>query len=141
MNENIELVELKKFKSDKREVFVDFKKRLIKWKNNTYRLKYINVDNKMYPYVIITKVKPLSEIRPLIRTINKPENKEELKFVEYLYNDHRYYLTGIGPEALKVIKDDNEEEEYLHYFETDGQGLLNILISSLNGQMILTTGD
>lgn len=135
---NIKLEELQKFKKHKRNVYVDFVNGLVKWGKQTYNLTYKNVGGNMYPYVVITKVKPLSEIRPLIKTICEQKNKEQLKGVEYEYNQDLYYITGIGPEAIKFIKNNSNREEYLHYFQTDGQGLLNVLFNSLNGQTILS---
>ena len=135
---NVVLEELQRFRKHKRNVYVDFVNGLVKWGKKTYNLTYKNVGGQMYPYVIITKVKPLSEIKPLIRTVCQSKNKYELKYVEYDYNGHSYFVIGIGPDAIKVIKDDSKRPKFLHYNETEGQGLLNVLVGSLNGQVILT---
>lgn len=130
------IIELSKFKKNKREVYVDFINGLVKWKNNEYNIKYVNVGGKNYPYVVLKKIRPWSEIRPLVRQIN--ERKDDLKFVEYEMKNHDYFVIGIGKDAIKVIKDyDKENPEYLRYDTTDGQALLMILINNLSQMAFL----
>lgn len=128
-----ELMELQKFRKNKRKVFVDFVNGLVKWKNDTYKLKYIKVGEKNYPYVVIEAIKPLSEILMEIESVNHEDNKEELKFVEYEVNGNLYYVVGIGPVAIKAIKNDDEEPDFFYYTTTEGQYLLDELVSCLDG--------
>lgn len=60
------IIELSKFKKNKREVYVDFINGLVKWKNNEYNITYVNVGGKNYPYVVLKKIRPWSEIKPLV---------------------------------------------------------------------------
>lgn len=126
-------IPLERFKKDKRQVFVDFINGLVKWKNETYKLTYVNVGGKNYPYVILKNIMPLSSLKEKIRTIcNK---KEELKWTEYeIYNDY-YYITGIGPESIKASKN-NEKEKYYRYTTEEGQRILQTLINFI-GQSVL----
>ena len=128
---NQQLVELQSFKKNKRNVFVDFTRGLVEWKRQTYKLKYVKVGDKKYPYVIVEQVKPLSEIKQEIDTIN--ERKDNLKGVEYEVNGHQYFVIGIGPIAIKAYKDEEDEAEFFHYFTTEGQYLLRKLVSTLEG--------
>ena len=130
------IIELSKFKKNKREVYVDFINGLVKWKNNEYNITYVNVGGKNYPYVVLKKIRPWSEIKPLVQQINK--KKDDLKFVEYEMKNHDYFVIGIGKDAIKVIKDyDKEHPEYLRYDTTDGQDLLMILINNLSQMAFL----
>ena len=133
---DMEIIELNKFKKNKREVYVDFVNGLVKWKKKEYKITYVNVGGKSYPYVIIKKIRPWSEIKPFVRQIN--ERKDDLKFVEYEMKNHDYFVIGIGKDAIKVIKDyDKEHPEYLRYDTTDGQALLMILINNLSQMAFL----
>ena len=133
MINNKKQIPLKEFKKDKRQVFVDFINGLVKWKNKTYKLTYVNVGGKNYPYVIIKNKIPLSKLRKKIELIcNK---KEELKWTEYeIYNDS-YYITGIGPESIKASKN-NEKEKYYRYTTEEGQRILQTLVNFI-GQSVL----
>lgn len=131
---DLKLIELQKFRQGKRQVFVNFQNGIVEWKNNTYKLTYKKVGDKHYPYVVVANIRPLSEIRPLVKQIIK--GKSYLKNVEYEMNNHRYFVVGIGPDAIKVYKDDKSEPEFLRYLTTDGQGLLDILVKTL-GQSFL----
>ena len=132
---NLQLVELQKFKQDKREVVVDFTQKLVEWKNKSYRLTYRNVGGDMYPYVIIENTRPVSEIKPLINQINF--NKKKLINGDYEMYNKNYTVIGIGPKAIKVIINDAKEPEYLWYHTTDGQYLLDILVKDLNQLSLL----
>lgn len=130
------IIELSKFKKNKREVYVDFINGLVRWKNKEYNIKYVNVGGKNYPYVVLKKIRPWSEIKPLVKQINK--RKDDLKFVEYEMKNHDYFVIGIGKDAIKVIKDyDKEHPEYLRYDTTDRQDLLMILINNLSQMAFL----
>lgn len=128
-NINIKIVELEKFKKDKRQVFVDFTKNLVHWKDKTYRLKYIKVGNKHYPYVILEEVKPLSKIKEDIHKINN--NKFALKRRAYKCDDMVYLVTGIGYNSIKVYKNNDIKESYLKYNTREGQYLLEVLVNYL----------
>lgn len=133
---DMKMIELNKFKKNKREVYVDFVNGLVKWKNNEYNITYVNVGGKNYPYVVLKKIRPWSEIKPFVKQIN--ERKDDLKFVEYEMKNHDYFVIGIGKDAIKVIKDyDKENPEYLRYDTTDGQALLMILINNLSQMAFL----
>ena len=129
------LMELKVFKKGKREVYVDFVNGLVKWGKMDYKLSYIEVNGKKYPYVVIEDIKPLSKIRPIIKSVN--ENKRELKYCEYESTGNTYYVTGIGGKSIKAYKNNNVQEEYFFYNTTEGQRLLNELLSSLENQTVL----
>lgn len=133
MNEKI--IELKKFLQDKRNYYIDWTNGLVEWKKKTYQLTYKNVGGDMYPYVIETRVRPLSEIKPLINQINF--NKRKLINGDYDMYNKNYKVIGIGPKAIKVLIDENKEPEYLWYHTTDGQNLLDILIKDLNQLSLL----
>lgn len=125
------LVELSKWKEDKRNVFVNFKNGFVRWRNQTYKLTYIKVDGKAYPYVVVRRIKPLSKIRNEIKTIN--QRKNELKFTEYEVNGDMYFVIGIGSDAIRAYKNNSSNPEYLRYGTTRGQYLLREIISSLDG--------
>lgn len=133
MKNDFKQINLKDFKKDKRNVFVDFINGLVKWKNETYKLTYVNVGGKNYPYVILKNIMPLSSLKEKIRMIcNK---KEELKWTEYEIYDDSYYITGIGPESIKASKND-ENEKYYRYTTEEGQKILQVLANFV-GQSIL----
>lgn len=126
-----EVITLEEFKKGKRKVFVNFSKNIVEWKKYTYRMKIINGK----PHVVVCRVRPLSEIKPYVKTLN--ERKEEIKGVEYeCSNGHSYLVTGIGPDSIKAYKDDSLKEDFYHYFTTEGQYLLETLMDSI-GQSVL----
>lgn len=136
MNRQIQMIELEKYKRDKRNVFVDLENRFVKWNKNEHKITYVNVGGTDYPYVIIENIRPWSEIKHLVDQIN--ERKDDLKFVEYEMKSHDYFVIGIGKDAIKVVKDyDKENPEYLRYSTTDGQELLMILINNLSQMAFL----
>ena len=128
-----EQIPLKKFKENKRKVHVDWTKNVVSWKNEGYKLTFVNVGGDMIPYVILNDIKPLSEIKNEINQINK--NKKYIKFSEYEMLNNKYFILGIGKIALKVKKNNKEEPEFIKYTSTEGQYLLNKIISDL--QLIL----
>ena len=123
------------FKKGKRNVFVDFVQNIVSWKDETYPIDFINIGGNKYPYVVIRNIRPMSEIRPLIKTVNF--HKDDLKRVEYEVNGHVYFVVGIGSVAIKAIKDDAEEPEFFRFLSTEGQELLDELMSNLKGQQLL----
>ena len=132
-----ETITLQRFKRNKRKVFVDFVNGVVNWKDETYRLTYKNVGGKKYPYVVIKAIKPMSEIKQEIATVNNEKNKEELKWVEYEVNGNVYYVVGIGPNAIKAIKNDDDEPKFFNYLTTEGQYLLKELISTLDSCVLV----
>lgn len=128
-NMNLQMIELQKFRKGKRQVFVDFTKDLVRWKNKTYRLRYVKVGETHYPYVIIEEVKPLKEIKDDISKINNA--KYSLKRNTYYCNDNSYYVIGIGYDAIKV--EEKNGDRYIRYETTEGQYLLEVLVESING--------
>ena len=132
-----ELVELAKFKQNKREVFVDFKENLVRWKNKTYNLKIVNVGGTTYKYVEIRNIKPWSMIKPLVQQINHKRNKSYLKYVEYEMNGKDYMVAGIGYESIKVYINDSEKPKYLRYNTQEGQDLLFILVNNIQTRLIM----
>ncbi len=128
-----EQVTLQTFKKDKREVHVDWIKNVVSWKNKEYKLTFVNVGGNMVPYVILNDIKPLSEIKNEINEANK--NKKYIKFSEYEILNNKYLILGIGKIALKVRKNNKEEPEFIKYTSTEGQYLLNKIVSDL--QLIL----
>ena len=138
MNRDIVKIPLLDFKKGKRQVFVDFVENIVKWKDETYPIDFIEIEGNRYPYVIMRNIKPLSEIKPLIKAVNF--HKEDLKRVEYEVNGHVYFVVGIGPIAIQAIKDDAEEPEFFRFLSTEGQVLLNELMDNLKGQQLLEAG-
>lgn len=130
------LEELTKFKQNKRNVYVDFVKNIVRWGKQTYKLTFIKVGDKRYPYVIIKNIEPLTKIKPLIRAINL--NKNDLKWTEYEVNGDVYYVVGIGNLSIKAFKNDEEEPEYFFYNTTEGQYLLTAVSNLLNNQSVLS---
>ena len=130
----IEKIPLDKFKQGKREVYTDFVNGLVKWKRKTYKISYVNVGGKKYPYVILEDIKPLSEIKEEIRAINF--NKKELKLVEYDINGHVYFVIGIGPIAIKAYKDNSKKPKYFGYSTTEGQYILKKLMNVLQQSIL-----
>lgn len=132
MNTNRQIVELGKFKKSKRKVYVDWKNSLVNWKDYTFRITYKNVGGIMCPYVIIEDIKPMSEIKPLIKHINVPKHKKYLKYCDYELDNHTYFVCGIGNKSIKVnIDDDFDEDVYLFYNTTLGQRLLSLLANEI----------
>ena len=121
----IQKIPLDKFKQGKRKVYTDFVNGLVKWKRNTYKISYINVGGKMYPYVIIEDIKAINF------------NKDELKSVEYNINGHVYFITGIGPIAVKAYKDESEKPEFFGYSTTEGQYILKALMNVLQQSILI----
>lgn len=128
-------IPLKKFKKDKRKVHIDWTKNVISWKDEKYKLTFVNVGGDMIPYVVLSDIKPLSELKSKIKQINKNKNKRYIKFSEYEILNNKYLILGIGEIALKVQKNNKEEPEFIKYTSTEGQYLLNKIVLDL--QLIL----
>ena len=129
------IVELKEWKKDKRNFFVDFPNGLVRWRNQTYKLTYVKVNGKTYPYVVVKEVKPMSRIRNEIKSINRKKN--ELKFTEYEVNGDVYFVIGIGKDAIQAHKNNSKIPEYFRYETTTGQYLLRKLVSCLDGCVLI----
>lgn len=130
---DIKQIPLESFKKDKRQVFVDFVNGIVRWKKRKYDLTYINVGGKHYPYVVLRNIIPLSKLESKINTVCT--QKDDLKWTEYQVKDDYYYVSGIGPEAIKASKN-GEPEEYYRYEEEEGQKLLQELMN-FTGQSVL----
>lgn len=128
-------IPLDKFKRNKRKVYTDFVNGLVKWKKQTYKITYIDVGGKMYPYVVIEDIKPLSEIKEEIKAINF--NKDNLKLAEYEINGHMYFIVGIGPIAIKAYKDNAENPEFFGYSTTEGQYILKTLMNFVKQSVLI----
>lgn len=130
------LMELQIFKKNKRQVYVDFVNNFVKWGKMNYKLTYIDVGGKKYPYVVIQDIKPMGEIQPLINGVVK--NKDKLKFAEYECNGNTYYVTGIGGKSIRAYKNNNIREEFFFYNTTEGQFLLKEISTLLKNQTVLS---
>lgn len=131
----IQKIPLDKFKQGKRRVYTDFVNGLVKWKKETYKITYVNVGGKRYPYVIIENRIPLSEMKEEIKAVNF--NKDELKLVEYDINGHTYFVIGIGPIAVKAYKDESEKPEFFGYSTTEGHYILKALMNVLQQSILI----
>ena len=127
---------LKDYKKGKREVFVDWNKNIVTWNEERYHIRFINVGGENIPYVDIEEVKSRSEIKHLINTVNKRENKKQLKFVEYELNSDTYYVTGIGKDAIKALKNNETRPKFYNYFSLEGQQLLKKIASTINTVLV-----
>lgn len=123
---------LKDYKKGKREVFVDWNKNIVTWNKERYPIKFINVGGENIPYVNIEEIKPRSEIKHLINTVNNKDIKKKLKFVEYELNSDTYYVTGIGKDAIKAFKNGETRPKFYNYFSIEGQRLLEKMASTVN---------
>lgn len=119
-------IPLLEFKKGKREVYTNWTKKVVEWKNQTFPLSFVNIGGKRYPYVILENIKPLSMIKDDIETINT--YKENLKGVEYEVNNHFYFVIGIGKEKIKAYKNSDKEPKYFAYWTSEGQYLLEELM-------------
>ena len=128
-----EQIPLNEYKKGKRNVYVDWTRNFVSWKNECYKLTFINIGGEMCPYVVLSDTKPLSEMKKAIEQANK--NKKYIKFSEYEILNNKYFILGIGKIALKVRKNGKEEPEFIKYTSTEGQYILNKIVSDL--QLIL----
>lgn len=124
-----EQIPLSEYKKGKRNVYVDWTRNIVSWKNECYKLTFINIGGEMYPYVVLSDIKPLSELKNKIKEANK--NKKYIKFSEYEVLNNKYFIMGIGKIALKVRKNNKEEPEFIKYTSTEGQYILNKIILDL----------
>lgn len=126
-------IPLSEYKKGKRKVYVDWTRNLVSWKNECYKLTFVNIGGEMYPYVVLNDIKPLSELKNKINEANK--NKKYIKYSEYEILNNKYFILGIGKIAIKVRKNDKKEPEFIKYTSTEGQYLLNKIVLDL--QLIL----
>ena len=122
-------IPLSEYKKGKRNVYVDWTRNFVSWKNECYKLAFINIGGEMCPYVVLNDIKPLSELKNKIKEANK--NKKFIKYSEYEILNNKYFILGIGKIALKVRKNNKEEPEFIKYTSTEGQYLLNKIILDL----------
>lgn len=122
-------IPLSKYKKGKRNVYVDWTRNFVSWKNECYKLTFINIGGEMCPYVVLNDIKPLSELKNKIKEANK--NKKFIKYSEYEILNNKYFILGIGKITLKVRKNNKEEPEFIKYTSTEGQYLLNKIILDL----------
>ena len=142
----MKFVELNTFKKDNQVDFVDWNKPAIKAGGLWYKLKNVNVGGTNYPYVCVPDVirQPKQYTKRVIEfpkeTTNKinkiNENKADLKQVSYLIESNEYFVTGIGKEAIRAYKNDNDEEQYFRYSTKEGKSILNYLYNKI-GQSVL----
>lgn len=130
-----ELIKLKAFKQNRREVFVDFINGLVEWKNKTYKIEFKKIDNQTIPFMVLNDIKPLSEIKKDINKICK--YKLELKNNIYSVNGHTYNIIGIGVESIKAYKDTDIQPKYFRYNTTEGQYLLNTLLEKVEQTVLI----
>lgn len=122
-------IPLDEFKKGKRNVNVEWINNTVSWNNKSYKLTFVNVGGKNYPYVILSDIKSLSELADKIKKVNK--EKYFIKHSEYEILNNKYLIIGIGKIAIKVKKNGKEEAEFIKYTSTEGQYLLNKMILDL----------
>lgn len=127
----MKLVEYKKFKQE-------FAKSVTSWIKGTITLENGKVYNikDINGKVFVELGKKLANKQEKINTINNPTNKKLLKNCEYDFDGDIYYITGIGYESIKAIKNNNKEEKYYRYNHLEGEFLLDKL-STVIGQITL----
>lgn len=129
------LVKLDKFERTRREVSVSLEDGLVSWKNNTYRIEYVNQNGVDVPFVVTKDVKPLSEIKDDIRLCI--EHKMNLKNDMYVMDGNKYKVIGIGPEAIQAFKNNNKIPQYYRYSSTEGQYLLDMLLKVIDESVLV----
>lgn len=129
------LVKLDKFQRTRREVSINLEDGLVNWKDNTYRIEYINQNGVDVPFVVTKAVKPLSEIKDGIRLCI--EHKMNLKNDMYVMDGNKYKIIGIGPEAIQAFKNDNKKPMFYRYSNTEGQYLLDMLLKVIDESVLV----
>ena len=110
-----EEIKLSEYLSDKRNYRVNLLEDYVQWKNEAHKIVY----KKDIPYVQIREILKLSEIKEMVKTVIKPENKSTLKNMLFVVNGNNYIIDGIGGESIKVIKNGNMEPVFLRYIGTN----------------------
>lgn len=124
------LIPLSVWKKNKREVFVDFTKNIVKWKNKKYSIKFVKEECGRTIPCVETGIKSYKEIKDLIVLANK--EKEKLKRNEYIVNGDIYFVTGIGGMAIKAYKNYSKEAEFFNFLNSlEGQKLLEKICNSI----------
>ena len=112
-------ISLEDFVKGKRNYMIDVVNECIVWKKNSYRI----VDDNGKLFVVYRELKPLSEIKEDVLTLNKHLVKKEIKFNTYKVFRDEYLITGIGGVAFKVSKN-GRDEDWVRYMTIEGQELL-----------------